>query len=510
MRLDLARLPTDPILLHRVVRDLTEVLERRDAEIDTLRRLVTSLQRRQFGRSSERQHPDQLALGLEAIEEQIGAVDAEAPAPVRPADDAKTPRRKPLPAHLPREERRHEPEGCACPACGGALHAIGEDVSEVLDYVPAKFEVIRHVRPRFACRACESVHQMPMPSLPIERGRPGPGLLAQVLIAKYCDHLPLYRQAAIYARDGVELDRSTLADWVGRATWLLRPLGERLAAHVFAATKVHADDTPVPVLDPGRGRTKTGRLWGYVRDDRPCGDRDPPAAAFFYSPDRKGERPADHLATFSGFLQADAYAGFNRLYGERITEVGCWAHARRKVFEVHESTKSQVAAEALTRIGELYAIETAIRGQAPETRLAVRRREAAPRLDALRNWLEAQLAKLPPKGGLAKAFRYALSHWTALTRYAGDGRLEIDNNRAENTLRGVALGRKNWLFAGSDAGGERAAVVYSLVETCKLNGVDPFAYLRDVLARIADHPINRIDELLPWHWTAPADLEAAA
>jgi transposase len=351
---------------------------------------------------------------------------------------------------------------------------------------------------------------MPMPSLPIERGRPGPGLLAQVLIAKYCDHLPLYRQAAIYARDGVDLDRSTLADWVGRATWLLRPLGERLAAHVFAATKVHADDTPVPVLDPGRGRTKTGRLWVYVRDDRPCGDRDPPAAAFFYSPDRKGERPADHLATFSGFLQADAYAGFNRLYGERITEVGCWAHARRKVFEVHESTKSAIAAEALKRIGALYGIEAEIRGRAPEVRLAVRRREAAPRLDALRIWLDAQLAKLPPKGDLAKAFRYALSHWTALIRYAADGRLEIDNNRAENTLRGVALGRKNWLFAGSDSGGERAAVVYSLVETCKLCGVDPFAYLRDVLARIADHPINRIDELLPWHWTAPADLEAAA
>ncbi len=510
MRLDLARLPTDPMLLHRVVRDLAEVLERRDAEIEALRQLVRMLKRRQFGHSSEKQHSDQLVLGLEAIEEQIGAVEAASPAPVSPADKAKLPRRKPLPDHLPREEKRHEPEGCACPACGGSLHAIGEDVSEVLDYEPARFKVIRHVRPRFACRACESIHQMPMPSLPIERGRPGPGLLAQVLVAKYCDHLPLYRQAAIYRRDGVELDRATLADWVGRATWLLRPLGDRLAARVFAGTKVHADDTPVPVLDPGRGKTKTGRLWVYVRDDRPCGDRDPPAAAFFYSPDRKGERPADHLASFSGFLQADAYAGFNRLYGARITEVGCWAHARRKIFEVHESTQSAIAAEALTRIGALYVIERAIRGQPPDERLAVRRREAIPRLDAFRTWLEAQLAKLPPKGGLAKALRYALCNTAALVRYAEDGRLEIDNNRAENTLRGVALGRKNWLFAGSDSGGERAALIYTLIETCKLNGVDPFAYLRDVLARIADHPIRRIDEFLPWHWAAANHLAVAA
>ena len=510
MRLDLARLPTDPILLHTIVRDLAEVLEHRDAEIETLRRLVTTLKRRRFGRSSEQRDPDQLALGLEAIEEQIGAVDAEIPAPASPADQAKTPRRKPLPDHLPREEKRHEPEGCACPACGGLLHAIGEDVSEVLDYEPARFKVIRHVRPRFACRACESIHQMPMPSLPIERGRPGPGLLAQVLVAKYCDHLPLYRQAAIYGRDGVELDRSTLADWVGRATWLLQPLGERIAGHVFTGTKVHADDTPVPVLDPGRGRTKTGRLWVYVRDDRPCGDRDPPAAAFFYSPDRKGERPADHLATFRGFLQADAYAGFNRLYGARIIEVACWAHARRKIFEVHESTHSPIAAEALTRIGALYAIEREIRRRSPDERLAVRQREAIPRLDAFRGWLDVQLAKLPPKGSLAKAFRYVLGNWAALIRYAGNGRLEIDNNRAENTLRGVALGRKNWLFAGSDNGGERAALIYTLIETCKLNGVDPFAYLRDVLARIADHPINRIDELLPWTWDPANDSAAAA
>jgi transposase len=527
MRLDLACLPNDPALLQRVVRDLADVLQRqdaelaetkarladRDSEIEKLRLFLSALKRQRFGRSSEKCHPDQMALSLEAIEEQIAALQAKpgpAPATAPTADAGKKNGRRPLPGHLPREERRHEPAGCGCPSCGGKLHVIGEDVSEVLDYQPARFKVIRHVRPRFACRTCESVHQTPMPSLPIERGRPGPGLLAHVLVAKYADHTPLYRQSAIYAREGVELDRSTLADWVGRATWLLQPLGERLAAHVFAGIKVHADDTPVPVLDPGRGRTKKGRLWVYVRDDRPCADVSRPAAVFFYTPDRKGERPAEHLARFTGFLQADAYAGFDKLYGERIVEVACWAHLRRKIFDVHESTKSQVAADALQKIGELYAIEKAIRGKPPDRRRDVRQEQAKPRLMALCTWFEAQLARLPPKGGLAQAIRYALGNWTALVRYADDGRLEIDNNRAENTLRGVALGRKNWLFAGSDTGGERAAVVYSLIETCKLNDIDPEAYLRDVLTRIAEHPINRLAELLPWHWIDHASQAKAA
>jgi transposase len=533
MRLDLARLPNDPVLLQRVVRDLADVLERqkaelaasraalaetratlaeRNAEVEKLQLFLSALKRQRFGRSSEKCHPDQLALSLEAIEEQIAALQAKSDPPPSAAstDTEKKPGRRPLPGHLPREECRHEPAGCACPDCGGKLHVIGEDASEVLDYVPARFKVIRHVRPRFACRACESITQAPMPSLPIERGRPGPGLLAHVLVAKYADHTPLYRQSLIYAREGVELDRSTLADWVGRASWLLQPLGERLAAYVFAGVKIHADDTPVPVLDPGRGRTKKGRLWVYVRDDRPCGDPTPPAAVFFYSPDRKGERPADHLAHFSGFLQADAYAGFDALYGERIVEVACWSHARRKIFDVHESTKSSIAADALQKIGELYQIEKALRGRPPDHRRHVRQEAAKPRLIALRVWFEAQIAKLPPKGGLAQAIRYSLSNWPALTRYLDDGRLEIDNNRAENTLRGVALGRKNWLFAGSDAGGARAAAIYGLIETCKLNGVDPFAYLRDVLGRIADHRINRIDELLPWNWASTLDVAAAA
>jgi hypothetical protein len=342
---------------------------------------------------------------------------------------------------------------------------------------------------------------MPAPSLPIERGRPGPGLLAQVIVAKYADHLPLYRQSEIYARSGVDLHRSTLAAWVGRASWLLQPLGEALGRHVLAAGKLHGDDTPVPVLDPGRGRTKTGRLWVYLRDDRNWGNKSPPAALFRYSPDRKGVRPEAHLAGFKGYLQADAYAGYDRLYqGGGIIEVGCWAHARRKVFEVHETTGSPIAAQALARIGALYAIEQQIRGKPPDQRLARRRKEAAPLLAELKVWLGAQLARLVPRSGLAAAFRYTLAHWRALTRYSEDGRLEIDNNLAENALRPLALGRKNWLFAGSDAGGQRAALLYSLIVTCRLNGIDPTAYFRDVMARIAEHPINKIEALLPWKW----------
>jgi transposase len=519
MRLDLDRLPTDPVLLHQVVRDLAETvehqqsdlaekqaqLESRDAELEKLRGYLAKLKRLKFGRSSEQRDADQLALAFEEIEADIGALSDARPSEAGSQEDRSPAKRgrRPLPGHLPREEQRHEPEGCGCPNCGGALHQIGEDVSEVLDYEPAQFKVIRHVRPRFACRACESITQMPTPSLPIERGRPGPGLLAQVIVAKYADHLPLYRQSEIYARSGVELHRSSLAFWVGRASWLLAPLGEALATHVLGAEKLHGDDTPVPVLDPGRGKTKTGRLWVYLRDDRNWGNKSPPAALFRYSPDRKGARPKAHLADFKGHLQADAYAGYNRLYdGGGITEVGCWAHARRKVFDVHEATGSPIAAAALARIGALYEIERRIRGRPPDERLAVRRKETAPLLSDLKTWLEAQLAKLPPRSSLAAAFRYALAHWTALTRYSADGRLEIDNNLAENALRPLALGRKNWLFAGSDAGGERAALFYSLIVTCRLNGIDPCAYFRDVMARIADHPINKIETLLPWKWAA--------
>jgi transposase len=426
-------------------------------------------------------------------------------------DDTKAhPVRRPLPEHPPREIVRHAPPGtdggCRCAGCGGALHVIGEDTSEVLDFVPASFRVIRHVRPRLGCRRCETVVQAPAPSLPIERGRPGPGLLAQVLVAKYLDHTPLYRQARIYARAGVDIDRGTMVGWVGKSAWLLKPLAERIQDHVFKAAAVNTDDTPLPVLAPGHGKTLTGRMWIYLRDGRPHGDTAPPAVAFFYSPDRKGTRPALHLKGFQGYLQADAYAGYGRIYeAGRIVEVGCWAHARRKIYDVLESTQSPVAAEALAFVKELYQIEGRIRGQSPDERHRVRQAESAPLLDRFHAWIVERRAKLPPRGSLSLALGYALGQWAALVRYTTDGRLEIDNNRAENVLRGIALGRKNYLFAGSDTGGESAAIVCTLIETARLNGIEPFVYLRDVLGRIADHPINRLDELLPWTWAARHD-----
>jgi transposase len=408
------------------------------------------------------------------------------------------PARKPLPEHLPREQVVHQP-ACCCPDCGGALRRIGEDVSEVLEYVPEHFKVVRHVRPKLSCPSCQCIVQVSAPVRPIARGLAGPGLLAHVLVAKYADHLPLYRQAQIYARQGIELDRSTLADWVGDCSRLLTPLVEALGRYVVDTPKLHADDTPVPVLDPGRGKTRTGRLWTYVRDDRPAGSTDPPAVLFRYSPDRKGERVQAHLKRFQGMLQADGYAGFDGLYADgHMLEVGCWAHVRRKFYDFHLNTQSPVAAEALRRIGELYAIEEEIRGRLPEVRASVRRARAGPLLDDLKAWLEAQLARVSKKSELAVAIRYALTRWVALTRYRDDGRLEIDNNAAERALRAVALGRKNYLFAGSDAGGEHAAALYSLIGTAKLIGIDPEAYLRHVLERIAEHPINRIHELLPW------------
>jgi transposase len=407
----------------------------------------------------------------------------------------------------------HEP-ACNCPDCGAVMRKIGEDVSEVLDYVPARFKVIRHVRPKLACPSCQRIVQAEAPSRPIARSFAGAGLLAHILTSKYADHLPLYRQAQIYAREGVDLERSTMAEWVGGCWWLLDPLTAALGRYVMAAGKLHADDTPVPVLDPGRGKTKTGRLWTYVRDDRPAGSAEVPAVLFRYSPDRRGERPKEHLKPFTGILQADAYAGFGHLYGERIREAACWAHARRAFYELHEANQSPVAAEALERIGALYVIEAEIRGRPPDERAKIRQARAGPLLESLREWLREILGRVSKKSELGKAVSYILSRWTALTRYRDDGRIEIDNNAAERALRAVALGRKNYLFCGSDAGGERAAAIYSLIGTAKLNDIDPEAYLRYVLERIADHPINRIDELLPWNVAlalrGDAPLELAA
>jgi transposase len=479
--------------------------------IERLQTIIAHLRRMQFGRKSEKidRQVEQLELELEELESAKAARLEELERKVELAKAAdvaaiRKPVRRPLPNHLPREVETHMPAEQGCPACGAELNKLGEDVSEVLEWVPASFKVIRHIRPKMCCSKCDVIVQAEAPSRPIARGMAGAGLLAHVLVSKYADHLPLHRQAEIYAREGVELERSTLADWVGSACKLLEPLHEALRKHVMSAAKLHADDTPVPVLEPGKGRTKTGRLWTYVRDERPAGQTTVPAVWFSYTPDRSGKHPIQHLATFKGTLQADAYAGFNRLYDSgNANEAACWAHVRRKFFDIEQAHASPLAGDALKRIAELYVVESEIRGRPPEERKRVRQARSVPVITSLHDWMQQTLAKVSRKSDIAGAIRYALGRWPALLRYCDDGLLEIDNNAAERALRAVAIGRKNYLFAGSDAGGERAAALYSLIGSAKLNGLDPQAYLRDVLARIADHPISRIQELLPWHANLP-------
>ena len=499
-----------------------------EAMVAHLKLLIAKLKRERFGPSSEhrRRLLDQLELQLEELEASAtqdacaAEVAAEAAAAVKAGQDesavpgvpSRKPVRAPLPAHLPRE-RVVIPAPSVCPCCQGKLVKLGEDITETLEVIPRQWKVIQTIREKFTCRSCERIAQPPAPFHPIARGRAGAGLLAMVLFGKYGLHLPLNRQSEGFAREGIELDVSTLADWVGACAAALSPLVELIRCHVLNAQRIHGDDTTVPVL--AKGKTITGRLWTYVRDDRPFGGPDPPAAVYAYSRNRDGEHPRRHLAEYAGILQADAYAGFNALYDPSrkpgpITEAACWAHARRKFFVLADVAKAPLALEAVRRIDAIFAIEREINGASAEQRLVVRQQRSRPLVAAFDAWMRAKRAKLSRHNEIAKAIDYMLKRWVAFVCFLADGRICLTNNIAERALRGIAVGRKNWLFAGSDRGGERAAAIYTLIATAKLNDIDPQAWLEDVLRRIADHPASRIHELLSWNWQRPQPISAAA
>ena len=541
--LDAHDLPNDVDHLKRLVLEHRSRVQSQQLEIERLKIQLSRLRRWKFGRSSE-----QLDLQIAQIELTLQVLQAVTPPPataavVTPAAndnisavrEHRPPARRALPAHLPRETVLHVSpavrNGCTCTHCGGKLRKLSQDVAEMLEFVPGYFKVIRHVREKHSCVSCAAIVQAPAPSRPIARGLPGPGLLGHVVAGKYCYHQPLYRQSEEYGYAGVPIDRSTLTQWVGAASSLVSPLVHAIRRHVLNAQQLHADDTPLPVLDPGRGRTKTGYLWTYVRDERPWGSAQAPAVWFEYSPNRKGEHPRRHLRDFRGVVHSDAYSGLNEVFEcfapnkgasrsdaragpPRMRRSLCWAHVRRKLYDLYVALDSPIARESVERIGELYAIEREIRGIAPDERRRQRQQRAMPLLESLHAWLLSKLAQLSRTSELAKAIRYAIkpAHWPALTYYCTDGQVEIDNNAAERSLRTVALGRRSYLFAGSDVGGERAAAMYSLIGSCKLNKIDPESYLRYVFEHIADHPINRIDELLPWNvnLSAPTPMSRAA
>ena len=503
-------LPDDPGTLKAML-----LAERARAE--RLEQIIKEMQRHRFGRRAETLPEDQMLLGLEDVAQVTasGEAESEAKAPAEREHRAAKRRmnRGSLSAHLPRIEMVVDIEDRTCPCCQGVLHRIGEDRSERLDIIPAQLRVLVVRRPKYACRACEEVVvQAPAPSRLIEGGLPTEATVAHVLVSKYADHLPLYRQAQIYARAGITLDRSTLADWVGRAAWLLRPVQERLLMRLRGSTKLFADETTAPVLDPGRGRTKTGQLWAYARDDRPWGGADPPGVAYVYAPDRKAERPITHLAGFKGILQVDGYGGY-RVLAERgdIQLAFCWAHVRRRFFELAAAGPAPIASEALERIAKLYAVESEIRGRSADERRNLRQEKSRPIIDDLETWLRTKLGLISQKTKLAEAIRYALSRWDGLIRFLDDGRIEIDSNVVERTIRPIALNRKNALFAGSDGGGEHWAIIASLIETCKLNAINPQTYLADVITKIVNsYPNSQIDNLLPWAYPAAPALKDVA
>jgi transposase len=518
----------DPVALQTMIAALwadnarmSATLRAHDQLIRTLRLRIAALKKKVFGKSSEKveREIEQLELALEdmlvaAAESAVEPMDEDAPEP--PAPDAtpeRTPRRRPRVSDAAPRERRELDPGGRCPDCGGELRLVGEDVSEILDMVAAQLKVLQVARLKKSCRRCEKIAQEPAPSRPIPGSMAGAGLLAYVLVSKFDDHLPLYRLNEIFARMGADIPDTTLVDWCGRAMQVLKPLIDRIDAEIMASDLLHADDTPIRVLDrsqrdKGLGKgVKKGRIWTCVRDQRPWAGQAPPGAVYRFAPDWKEEHVHEHLGQARGILQADGYKGYAKLYAATadgaapLREAACWAHLRRDFHDVWSATKSEIAREALDRIGALYDIERKIAGQSAGIRLATRQDHSRPKVEAFRAWAEQQLMRIPGKGDLAKAFRYGLSRWPSFCLFLEDGRVSIDNNAAERALRPIGIGRKNWLFAGADTGAETLARAMTIIETAKLNGLDPQAYLADILDRIHDHKINRLDELLPWNWT---------
>lgn len=517
--------------LHAENARMSATLRAHDQLIQTLRLRIAGLKKRVFGKSSEKieREIEQLELALEdlliaAAESRAEPTDEDATEPSAPSapeePGERKPRRRPRVSEATPRERRELDPGACCPDCGGELRLVGEDVSEILDMVAAHLKVLQVARLKKSCRRCEKMVQDPAPSRPIPGSMAGAGLLAFVLVSKFDDHLPLYRLNEIFARMGADIPDSTLVDWCGRAMTVLKPLIDRIDAEIMASDLLHADDTPIRVLDrsqkdKGLGKgVKKGRIWAYVRDQRPWAGKAPPGAVYRFAPDWKEEHVREHLGQARGILQADGYKGYAKLYASTpdgaapLREAACWAHLRRDFHDVWAATKSDIAQEALARIGALYDIERAITGQSAEIRLAARQEHSKPKVEAFRAWAEQQLTRIPGKGDLAKAFRYGLSRWPAFCLFLKDGRVAMDNNAAERALRPIGIGRKNWLFAGADTGAETLARAMTIIETAKLNGLDPQAYLADILDRIHDHKINRLDELLPWNW-APVSAPRA-